>query len=136
MCLLPPSRIIDDVPHNANVVYSPFVEAATGNPAHNSQLNTTPQLPSTNRSNFHPSSTSRWTIFREVGDNSCGFRSLSRHILGTPDLHARIRNEVVQYLDQHRQNQDFNISTGIGTEISMFWANRHEPTHLMTTTCK
>ena len=106
MCLLPPSRIIDDVPHTANAVYSPFVEAATGNPAHNSQLNTIPPLPSTNRSNFQPSSTSRWTIFREVEDGSCGFRSLSSHILGTPDLHARIRNEVVQYLDQHRQNQD------------------------------
>ena len=41
MCLLPPSRISDDVPHTANVVHSPFVEEATGNPAHNSPLNTT-----------------------------------------------------------------------------------------------
>ena len=116
MRLLPPSRIIDGVSHTANAVYSPFVEAATGNPAHNSQLNTTPPLPPTNRSNFQPSSTSRWTIFREVGDGSCGLRSLSRHILGTPDLHAQTRNEVVQHLDQHRQNQDFNKSIGIGTE--------------------
>ena len=94
----------------------PFVEAAIGNPAHYSQPNTTPPLPSANRSNFQPSSKSRWAIFREVGDGLCGFRSLSRHILGIPDLHAQIRNEVVQYLDQHRENQDFNISTGIDTE--------------------
>ncbi|CAM9954249.1 unnamed protein product, partial [Laminaria digitata] len=55
-------------------------------------------------------------ICRELGDGSCGFRFLSRHILGNPDLHAQIRNEVVQYLHQHRDNQDFNISTGIGIE--------------------
>ena len=66
-------------------------------------------------SNYQPS-TPRLTIFREVGDGSRGFRSLPRHILGTPDLHGQTRNEVVHNLDQHEESQDFNISAGIGTE--------------------
>ena len=91
MCLQPPTHVLNGVPYTTNV-YSPFVEAATGD-----TTNSKSPPPS---SSFHeqPSRTrnvSTWSICRVLGDGACGLRALARQMLGDPTHHPQIRQEVV-----------------------------------------
>ena len=116
MCLISPSHVLNGIPHAANVVYDPFVEAATGIVRQIPPL--PPFLPP---SSFHPPSlppTPSWSICHEIGDGSCGFRALARALLGDANLHSQIRQEIVQYLDANRHIHTFQaaITSGIGIE--------------------
>ena len=62
MCLLPASQIIDGVPYTDNVVYPPFIEAATEVSDYN--------LPEP------PPSQPTWIVQPELGDGACGFRAI------------------------------------------------------------
>ena len=113
MCLLPPTHVLNGVPHTANVVYSLFVEAATGDTINRKPL---PPSFSFHEQSRHTRNLPTWSICRELGDDGCGFRALARQILGDPSRHPRIRQEAVQYLSSHRDNPDFNIISGIDIE--------------------
>ena len=116
MCLIPPSHVLDGVPRVANVVYPPFVEAATGVTTQSSPTPPNQRPPCKQSFCQPPPPPNSWCIHREVGDGSCGFRALARHILGDAERHLQIRSEIVQYLSAHRNNPSFHISDGINLE--------------------
>lgn len=115
MCFIPPSQGLQGVPHTDNIVYSPFVEAATGisNNTDYSPSPPHPLLPPTSPSPNQP----HWLLQPGIGDGACGFRALARHFLGDPELHFQIRQQVVQYMSENRDNSDLRIYEGIGIEI-------------------
>ena len=86
MCLISPSHVLNGIPHAANVVYDPFVEAATGIVRQLPPL-LPPAPPSSSRASSLPPPRS-WNICREIGDGSCGFRALARRLLGDDNLHS------------------------------------------------
>lgn len=103
MCLLSDEFIIDGTPCSENVVYPPFITAATGKHHDNSPDPNDPQP--------------AWTIQNEIGDGSCGFRALARRFFGDAELHLQARRQIVQYLRNNRDNNDLHIYDGIGTEL-------------------
>lgn len=118
MCLVPPSHVVDGVPHTPNVVYSPFIEAATGIaiPPPPPPLPSPPLPP--------PSGNDNWTIVNEIGDGACPLRCISRKVMGNPEQHNIIRANILEYIQQHLHdalpNAEFSfqeaISAGIGIE--------------------
>ena len=105
MCLLPPSQVVDGVPYTENIVYPPFIGAATG------ILNSKPSL------STPPPEQPYWRLQHEIGDGACGFRAIARHFLGDPELHHQIRQQLVQYMSENRHNNDLRIYEGINVEL-------------------
>lgn len=95
-CLLPPENLINSIPHTSNVVYPPFIDAATGTctPPHQT-----------------------WTTITEHSDGACGFRAVARAIYNDANLHQQVRQEIVSYLDTQRHVTNFHISSGINIEL-------------------
>ena len=93
MCLISPSHALSGIPHAANVVYDPFMEATTG------IVRQIPPLPHLRplRGYHRPPSppTPSWTICRDAGNPSCRFRALARGLLGDSNLHSQVRREIV-----------------------------------------
>ena len=114
MCLLPSSHIANDVAHAPNVVYSPFIVAATGN-----NLPPRPSLPPP-----RPPPSMNWTIIDEIGDGACLLRCISRKVFGNPEQHYSVRVSILQYMNEHLHvtlpNSELSfhdaISVGIGIE--------------------
>lgn len=119
MCLVPPSHIADGVAHARNVVYSPFIEAATGNAFQPPPVVLPPPLP--------PAAGNNWTLVDEIGDGACLFRFISRRVLGDPEHHPSVRASILQYIQQDLHEPLFNtglssynvISFGKGLEALM-----------------
>ena len=107
MCPVPPSHIANSVTYASNVVYPPFIEAATGNsiPPHPPLL--PPQRPAPPPSPLPPPppppppSNYNWTIVNEVGDGACLLRCIARKVFGDPERHVNIRENILQYITQH-----------------------------------
>ena len=93
MCLQPPTHVLNGGPYTTNVVYSPFVDAATGDTINSKSP---PPTSSFHEPSFHTRNLPTWSICRELGDGACGFRALARQILGDPSRHSQIRQQVVQ----------------------------------------
>ncbi len=118
MCLLPPSNIVNDVPHTDNIVYAPFIEAATGVIA-NPPPNIPPNLPPAGPPPLPPPPPPQepyWLFQNEIGDGACGFRAIARHVLGDPELHLQVRQQVVQYMSDNRHHDQLGINEGINME--------------------
>lgn len=117
MILLPPDHLMNNIPHVANCVYDPFIEAATFDTS--SPPPPPPNVPPTNpHPPLPPPSHTTWSIVSEIGDGACGFRGIARRIYNDPNKHAQVRSEIVQYMSDNRNNPTFQtaISTGINTE--------------------
>lgn len=116
MCLIPPSQVFNGVLYTDNIVYCAFIEAATSIVT----LNNPPSPPSAPPPAPPPSPPDLpyWLFQPEVGDGACGFRAIARHFLGNPDLHLQIREQVVQYISQNRDDSDLlRTYEGIGIEV-------------------
>ena len=96
---------MDGVPYTENIVYPPFIGAATG------ILNSKPSL------STPPPEQPYWRLQHEIGDGACGFRAIARHFLGDPELHHQIRQQLVQYMSENRHNNDLRIYEGINVEL-------------------
>ena len=119
MCLLPPSQVVHDVPHTENIVYPPFVETATGvitDNAHPPTPSHTPLLPPPTPPLPPPPQYPHWTFHNDIGDGACGFRATARLLLGDPELHLQMRQQVMQYMSNNRNNHDLRIYEGIDIE--------------------
>lgn len=107
MRLVPPSHVANGVPYAPNVVYPPFIDAATstfvpprpplipprGAPPLPPPL--PPPPPPPRPSGIH------WTIVNEVGDGACVLGCISRKIFGEPEQHVAIRANTLHYIPQH-----------------------------------
>ena len=118
VCLLSPSQVVHDVPHNKNIGYPPFVEAATGvitENVHSPTPSQTPLLPPPNPPPPPPESPHR-ILHNEIGDGACGFRATARLLLRDPELHLQMRQQAMQYISNNRNNHDLRIYEGINIE--------------------
>lgn len=131
MCLLPESHIIDGVPYTENIVYPPFIDAATldhssdnassngNNPGSNSFSGEQSGLPpGSNDTNDDsdsldgdesPPDTPPWSTVAEIGDGACMLRCVSRHVYGTPHMHQHVRAQIILHISNnlHVQFPDF-----------------------------
>ena len=101
---------MDGVPYTENIVYPPFIGAATG------ILNSKPSL------STPPPEQPYWRVQHVIGDGACGFRAIARHFLGDPELHHQIRQQLVQYMSENRHNNDLRIYEGINVNSPMLQA--------------
>ena len=125
MCLLPQEHIVDGIPHTENIVYPPFTAAATGQavtPPPYQPPNTSPPAPS--NASSQPSSDSQtppptWTVVDEIGDGACGFRGIARRIYNDPNRHYQVRSEILQYMNENRNDPNLlnAISAGMNHEL-------------------
>ena len=105
MCLVPPSHIASGVPHAPNVVYPPFIEAATGNTIALQRPLLPPRGPAPPPPTLPPSppppppAGNNWTNINEVEDGACLLRCISRKVFGNPELHGIVRTNVLQYIE-------------------------------------
>ena len=118
MCLLPPSQVVDGVLYTENIVYPPFIGAATGILSNKPCPSTPPQPPPPpNPPTIPAPEQPYWRLQHEIGDGACGFRAIARHFLGDPELHYQIRQQLVQYMSENRHNNDLRIYEGINVEL-------------------
>ena len=126
MCLLPREHIVDGIPYTENVVYPPFTTAATGQtptPSPSQPPNASLPPPPPNASNQPPPDRQpppqTWRVVDEIGDGACGFRAIARRIYNDPNRHFQVRAEVIQYMNENRNDPDMlnAISAGMNNEL-------------------
>lgn len=120
MCLVNPNHVVDSVLHVTNVVFPPFVEAATGvfqntnnnnnnrNGRHSSSNRTTNNnngRSSNSTNNNGNNNNHQWTLINEIGDGACLLRCLSRHLHGTPNNHNTLRQTIINLISDNLHTQ-------------------------------
>ena len=122
LLLVQPERLINGVPHVANCVYAPFIEAATGNKLPefnpifyqppNSNPPSRPSLPAPDQ----PQPPSSWNIVDEVGDGACLLRTIARKVFGDPEYHHQVRQQIVSHIHANQDYFFLHIQNGFGNE--------------------
>lgn len=125
LCLVQPERLINGVPHVANCVYAPFIEAATGKqlPHFDPIFYNPPNFPSRDRpaSSSSPLIPSQprnpsWDIVDEVGDGACLLRTIARKVFGDPECHPQVRQQIVSHIASNPDDYIQHIANGFGDD--------------------
>ena len=146
LCLVKTNRLIDNVPHVANVVFREFILAATGREPLYLNVNSSGTGKS-NKSNTDTDSDSssdkdsdsdtisdnsesssddnsnKWTIANEIGDGTCLFRCIARKVHG--DSTTSFQAESIANLSLPLVNPTRSTSQSVTTSTSC-------PTHMLT----
>ena len=70
-----------------------------------------------------------WSVASEIGDGACGFRAISRRIHGDPHKHQQVRSEILQYMNNNRNDPNFHNANSPGINKEYLYILGESPTH-------